>query len=156
MAVIDSFRRIADKCRAIPNSFGLREYTVKVLNLSYNSDNTGDGDMFEEEFEITVGNGAPPKVRFPSQQEIALGFVGNGDVIIGPFTPAYDNGTGGTGGILRALLDGSLVEKGDMLQLWIQGPQYPNGVAHRIKKYQVDKALRIVLVAEQVEPTNDG
>jgi hypothetical protein len=146
MALADKWRRIADKYRALPAKFGLREYTVKVLNIGYTGANPGDGTLYDTETAITVGGGYPPKVRFPSQQEIALNMAGLGDCFVGPFTPNY-----GTGGVDRSLLDSLMSDDYTMLQFWVQGPNFPNGVAMRIKKRQVDSALRIVLQCQVVE-----
>ena len=146
MALADKWRRIADKHRALPAKFGLREYTVKVLNIGYTGTNPGDGQLYDTETPITVSGGYPPKVRFPSQQEIALGMAGLGDCFIGPFTPSY-----GDGGVERSLLDSLQSDDYTMLQFWVQGPNFPNGVSMRIKKRQVDSALRIVLQCQVVE-----
>lgn len=147
MATADRWRRIADKCRKIPAKFGLREYTVAILNIGFEGADIGDGMLFDREIPITVDGGYPPKVRFPAQNEMALGGSGLGLCIIGPFTPAY-----GTGGVLRGLLDGSLLHTDEkMLQFWVKGPNFPNGVAMRIHKRQVDSALRITLELMVVE-----
>jgi hypothetical protein len=146
MPTANRYRRVADRCRAIPAKFGLREYTVKVLNIAYTGALPGDGTLIDDEYPITVAGGYPPKVRFPSQKEIALNMAGLGSCIIGPFTPYY-----GSGGVHRELIDTIQSKNFSMLQLWVQGPNFPNGVAMRIDRRQVDSALRIVLECVVVE-----
>jgi hypothetical protein len=146
MALADKWRRIADKHRALPAKFGLREYTVSILNVGYTGANPGDGTLYDTETAITVGPGYPVKVRFPSQKEIALEMAGLGSCFIGPFTPHY-----GDGGVSRDLLDSIQSDSYQMLQLWVKGPNFPNGVAMRINKRQVDSALRIILECVVVE-----
>jgi len=149
MRTVDRYRKIADRCRAIPAKFGLREYDVSILVVGYTGDSLGEGTVSDTETKLTVYKGAPPKVRFPSQREIALGMAGLGTCIVGPFTPYY-----GVGGIPRGWLDGSNLERDkQMLQFWVIGPNFPNGCAHRLDKFQVDKALQVKLELVQVEPT---
>lgn len=149
MSAADEWRAIADEIRAIPAEFGLREYTVSVIVSEYTGDELGDGSKTATSMPILVAGTANPKVRFPSNNEIALGAVSLGTVIVGPFTPFY-----GSGGIPRGTLDGSDVERDkQLLQFWIQGPNYPTGCAFRLNKYQPDRALRVTLELVPVEQT---
>lgn len=148
---VESFRRLADHIRALPGhkAFGLREYEITVDIVGYTGDSLGEGIIADREMRLTVYGGVPPKIRFPSQREIALGMAGLGTCIVGPFTPFY-----GSGGIPRGWLDGTdILRDKELLQFWIVGPNFPNGCAHRLDKFQVDKALQIKLELIQVEPT---
>jgi hypothetical protein len=140
MSYADEYRELADECRAIPDEHGLREHTVSLVTSYWTGGLPGVGDEVEASVPITVFGTSPPKVRFPTQREIALGLMSEGSVVVGPFTPDY-----GTGGFNRSLLDGSLVETGETLHLLITGPQHPDGQRYRIKNSNVDRALRIVL-----------
>lgn len=147
MSLADEFRQIADECRSIPNEFGLREHAVTLVRNYWTGGRPGDGDEVSSDTPITVSGGANPKVRFPSQREIALGLMSEGQVTIGPFTPEY-----GVGGIDRTLFDGSQLSTGDGLFLRLTGPQHPEGVLYRIKNCNVDQALRVTLVCVPVTP----
>lgn len=148
----DFFRELADDIRGIPSEFGLREYTVEVCVTTYGDEITGRGNKIHTTYPLTLAGGKPPKVRLPSQMEIALGMVGLGSTIIGPFTPQYSEQDGYTvGGVDRALLDGTRADKGDLVRILVTGPNFPTGCWHRIDKYQVDSALRVVLVCIQAE-----
>lgn len=146
MARADKWRKIVDRYRGLPDHYGLREYTVKVLNIAYTGALPGDGTLIDDEYPIRDNAGRSPKVRFPSQKEIALGMAGLGSCVIGPITPFY-----GSGGVHRELIDTIQSQNFKMLQLWVQGPNFPHGVAMRIDRRQVDRALQIVLECLVVE-----
>lgn len=154
MAVIDGFRKIADRLRAIPGNFGLREYTVELHVVMYSDEISGRGRKIrDEKLPITVANGVSPDVKFPTQAEVAWGFAGQGLAIVGPFTPQYSTDGGVTvGGVARELLDGTDAQRGAICRIVITGPNFPNGCYHRIQKYQVDNPLEVVLICLQSEP----
>jgi hypothetical protein len=143
MARADKWRRVADKFRALPDAFGLREHTVQLEVSQYSGELPGDGDKYSRYTPITVGNGSPPKVRFPSQKEVALGLFASGSVVIGPFTPDF-----GSGGFSRPNIDGSLLDTYVGMKILVTGPQCPNGMHYRVNNSNVDRALRIVLTCE--------
>jgi hypothetical protein len=145
MSAADEFRAIADECRAIPAEFGLREHTASIVTTVWSGAQPGDGDETEFLAPITVAGGAPPKVRFPSQKEIALGFYAAGQVVIGPFTPSY-----GTGGVDRNSFNGSTLQTYDGLQIRVTGPQCPKGALYRVDNSNVDHALHVTLTCSPV------
>lgn len=149
MATADKWRRIADKHRALPARFGLREHSIELVVTRWTGGMPGDGERRVTTTPITVHGGAAPKVRFPSQQEIAQGLLSMGDLKIGPFTPDY-----GTGGIDRATFDGSELSEGSGVTIRVTGPQHPKGAIYRIKNSNVDRALRITLVCSPVTMAN--
>ena len=149
MATADKWRRIADKIRKVPSTFGLREHTVSLVRSQWTSGELGVGEELTTETPITVYGGAPPKIRFPSQREIALGLMSLGELTIGPFTPDY-----GPGGIDRGLFNGDGLTRGDGQHIKVTGPQHPEGALYRIKNCNVDHALRIVLVCLPVTPAD--
>jgi hypothetical protein len=141
------FRRIADRARAIPAKFGLREHTVTLITrLTSGAGLPWDAPGIEKRTPITVSGGAAPKVRFPSQREIALGMMSMGSVVIGPFTPDY-----GSGGIDRSLFDGSQMATGDGLLIEVTGPQFPSGARFRSKNINLDRALHVTMVCNPVD-----
>lgn len=143
MATADKWRRIADKHRALPAKFGLREHTVELVTSQWSGARDGDGDEFKTSVPITVSGGAPPKVRFPSQKEVALGLYPVGSVVIGPFTPSY-----GSGGFDRSSLNGDRLQTYDGLVVRVTGPQCPKGMLYRVNNGNVDRALRVTLTCE--------
>lgn len=146
MAASDKYRRIADRYRALPDKFGLREHTVTLVYSRWTGGRIGEGEEELTEYPITVGSGAPPKVRFPSQREIALGAMSEGSVSIGPFTPEY-----GTGGVKRSMFDCSTLKPGEGMHIRVMGPQHPTGCLYRIKNNNVDRALRVTLTCIPAE-----
>lgn len=147
MAQADKWRRIADKHRALPAKFGLREHTVSLITRITSGESLPwSAPGVETRTPITVKGGYTPKVRFPSQREIALGMMSMGSVVIGPFTPDY-----GSGGIDRTLFDGSQQMVGDGLLIEVTGPQFPNGARFRSKNINLDRALRVTMVCNPVE-----
>jgi len=145
----DRFRRIADRCRALPGRFGLREHAVYLVRSSWSGASFGEGVEETVSTPIRVGPSGsyPPKVRFPSQRELALGLMGEGDCEIGPFTPLY-----GPGGFDREELNGSKLSAGEGLHIRVIGPQTPEpGVLYRIKNVNVDRALRVTMVCKPAE-----
>jgi hypothetical protein len=140
----DRFRRIADRCRAKPGQFGLREHAVYLVRSSWSGASFGEGFQEETQVPIQVAKQCSPKVRFPSQRELALGMMGEGDLEIGPFTPNY-----GPGGFDRDDLNGSKLDAGEALLVRVIGPQAPApGVSYRIKNVNVDRALRVTMVCK--------
>lgn len=135
----DSFRRLADSIRSIPADFGLREHAVTLVRLQYTGDEIGQGQRITCETPILV-NGANPKVRFPSQKEIALGLMSMGSCTVGPFTPHF-----GDGGFSREELGGPDLIDNDQLTVRITGPQCPSGVLYSISNANLDRALRVTL-----------
>lgn len=146
MPSANHYRRIADRARKIPARHGLREYQVEAWVTEYGGSLVGSGIRIVTRTPLTVAGGYPPKVRFPSQQEVALGVASIGSATVGPLTPDY-----GSGGILRSLLDGDSLTEGQLLQIYIIGPNYPNGCLFRQHQFNVDRALRLTLVLMQAE-----
>lgn len=141
----DRYRKIADRCRAIPGRHGLREHTIVLVHSKWSGASIGDGEETSTEYEILC-NGQPPKVRFPDQREIALGQMSEGSLVIGPFTPDF-----GSGGIDRSLFDGSRVAAGETLLVRVTGPQAPNGTLYRIRNPNVDHALHANMICVPAE-----
>lgn len=152
MSLADEFRAIADECRNIPSEFGLREHAVSLVFTRTTSGLPWDGDEVSTEVAVTHPGGGNPKVRFPSQKELALGLMSIGSVTVGPITPEYLSGAL-PGGLDRSLFNGSQLEIGDMMQVKITGPQHPTGCLYRIRNSNVDRALRVTWICVPVEET---
>lgn len=147
MSKADRFRRIADRCRSIPGrSFGLREHSVTIVYSTWTGGTLGEGEQETTEIQVTSPGGHNPKVKFPSQREIALGLMSEGQVVIGPVTPFY-----GPGGMDRDLLNGSQMSANESLHLRITGPQCPDGVLYRLKNVDTDQAIHVMITAVPAE-----
>lgn len=99
---------VVDNGRALANEFGLRQFRVYLRTRSYSGD-LGDKTRIENETELTVVGGNPPKVVLLKTQEVASsgGRYADGDYRVGPFTPRYTNPDNSTGGYTRIDLDPS-------------------------------------------------
>jgi hypothetical protein len=139
MALADRWRRIADRYRSLPADFGLREHEVSLAVYRFRNEELGVSPQLVSRLQILV-NGANPRVRFPSQQEMAIGGLSTGTLIVGPFTPQF-----GEGGIDRDLLDGKQMDGGEQLIVEIKGPQSPTGARYRIANKNYHRALQITM-----------
>lgn len=145
MSDIDDFRELADDIRSIPGEFGLREYRCFLVTKEWSGEHPGDGDEVEKLVPLTVGGGQNPKVRFPSQRDVALNLMSLGTIIIGPLTPAY-----GAGGTNRALFDGSLITVGVGQYIRVYAPDDGDSSDYKVNYVNVDRALRITLQCTNV------
>lgn len=142
MTFASSLYPMLARVRAIPGQLGLRPHTVSVVSRSWSGGQTGEGDETVVNVPIVEADGRPPKVRWLSNEEIALGGLPSGSVQIGPITPSFSDG-----GTNLSDLDGSDLETSDTRQLRITGPQHPNGALYRVKALNADSALHYTIVA---------
>ena len=144
MSIRDDLRALAYSVRSIPNDFGLRPYTVAVRVGSWNGTNTGRGAESKGYAPITEANGAPPKVRQMSSEELALGGLGKGSITIGPITPDFAGGGTAISTVKPA------VDTGQTVTLLITGPEYPSGSLYALKSFGSDHGLRYTMTAEPI------
>lgn len=142
MAAVDRFRRLADKCRAIPAAFGLREYRVYLVRKTWTGERPGDGDEIETLTQLTVGNGQNPKVKFANQRDVALGNMSLGEISIGPLTPRY-----GTGGVDRLYFDGYGLDIGVGQRLRVVAPNADDSSDYKVNYTNMDRALQLTIRA---------
>ena len=138
----DSLKGLVYSVRSLPGQLGLRPHRVWLLRRSWSGSHTGAGTRSDLEFPITEGGKQPPKVRWLSDEEIAVGSLAAGTVEIGPITPKHKGG-----GTDLSILDGSTLTMGQVRHVWILGPQHPKGAAYRITKISADRALHYTLTA---------
>lgn len=141
MPPADRFRRIAGKVRGIPGTFGLRPYTVAIVQGAWSGTYAGEGIEVATETAITEANGQPPKVRWLDDEQLALGGLGRGTVEIGPVTP--DHSAGGTA--LSTLIPE--LARGRTLHVKLTGPEFPTGALFAVSEVKTDRALRWMLRA---------
>lgn len=144
----DPWRTIAYAIRAIPGQFGLRPYTVEILGGIWETGTPGRGDETQYRRRITEGGGQNPKVREASAEEIALGSVSKGSIIVGPVTPNF--GTAGLGTPLTALQPTNT--EGETLYLVLTGPGCETGMKYRITDVDKTRAIHWTIYAEPVTP----
>lgn len=142
MTLAAGLRKLAYSVRAIPGQLGVRPHRVSVLKRSWSGSHVGDGDRTDVETDIVEAGGQPPKVRWLSDEELAVGSLNPGTVEIGPITPAFPGG-----GTRLGTLDGSELAAGNVRHIWIVGPQHPRGAAYKVTKLTLDRALHYTIQA---------
>lgn len=148
MTLAEDLKGLLYGVRSIPGQLGLRPHKVWLLKRSWSGQHTGAGTRTDVEFPITEGGKQAPKVRWLSDEEIAVGSLAAGTVEVGPITPSHKGG-----GTDLSILDGSTFKTGEVRHLWIQGPQHPKGAAYRITRIGADHALHYTLQASPAGTT---
>ena len=147
LALSDGFREILENARSIAgNCFGLRPYTVEMIVKTSSGPEAGDGTVTETVTPLTE-NGSPPKVRWLSEEELAIAQAGKAQIEIGPITPPYNGGTGGTAFSVIAPEPGAA--SSGTVTIRITGPETPFGGTYRALRYHTDSALHYKIVAER-------
>ena len=86
----DGLLKIADSLRALPNTFGLRRYSVTLRTRKWSGGKPGSGTATVTDVVLTP----PPKVRVLKTEEVASsgGTYRDGDLMVEKITPKYDAG----------------------------------------------------------------
>jgi hypothetical protein len=134
--------------RAIPGQMGLRPHRVELIAGEWSGEYVGRGERYESSLRITEAGNQNPKVRSVNDEEIALGQLSKGGLVIGPITPAF------TGGGTDLTLLQAAVNNGDTKHLLVTGPLYPTGARFRIVDIGADHAMHYTIRAEAV--STDG
>jgi hypothetical protein len=145
MAAADAYRAICYSARAIPGQLGLRPHTVSVVTTTWSGAVTGEGTKTETVTVIAEAGGLPPKVRWLSDEEVAVGSLQGGAVEIGPITPLFSGG-----GTDTTLLKGASLGVGDEIRILITGPEHPNGALYRITSTDFGSALHYMIRATPI------
>lgn len=133
-----------NEVRAIAGGMGIRPYRFYVIDETYVGEHTGEGLANIDETEIVESGNRPPRWRFLSTEEIALGNLPGGAGELGPVTPGF---TGG--GTYIETLKGDL-ERGATRHGRLVGPGHPNGSRYRITAVIDDKAFHYMIRAVPV------
>lgn len=142
MAFADDFLPTLASIRAIPGQFGLRPHRVYLVVSSTSGTYPGDGQRDDILTELVEGDSQPPKVRWPKDEDVAMGLVPKGQATIGPITPAFS-----TGGTDLSDLSGVDLLAGDVRLLRITGPSHPDGADYRIVSVKADRAMHYMITA---------
>lgn len=139
----DRYRAIAWRYRSLPGVHGLRQHTVEVGISSWSGTNTGEGTESITWTAITESGGLPPKVRWATDEEVALGQFPSGGAEVGPITPTFP--LVGAGGTDHDVLTGEDAVTGEIFKIRITGPRHPDGAIYRMAQVHEDQALHYTL-----------
>ena len=131
------------KIRAIPGNLGLRIHSVTLITSAWSGSHTGDGTETTTETPIYESGSKSPKVRWKTQEEVAVGNLARGTCEIGPITPSF---TGG--GTVFASFGN--VDAGETVHIKITGPEHPSGALYKLTHIHQETPFRIMLEASPV------
>jgi hypothetical protein len=144
MTLADDLKSLAHGIRAIPGQLGIRPHSVALVESTWSGANSGDGAREDYSTPI-LESGQNPKVRWLSDEELAVGGLSSGVVDIGPITS--DHAT-----VRRlAALRGDELQDSDARYLRIVGPKHPNGAKYQILELRVDRAIHYKIRVAPVE-----
>lgn len=148
MTLADDLKALARDIRAIPGQLGIRPYTVTVRVSSWSGGAIGEGtETVVLDTAIVEGGGQSPKVRRPNSEEVALGALDAGDLVVGPITPS-------PAGFTHTQLTGGTATTGQLVSYIVTGPDWDSGTARfRLKAIQTDRALHTTLTLAPVSPS---
>lgn len=145
MSVATTAKRILFRARAIAGRMGLHPHTVELGLTTWSGPYTGDGTPTTTWTPIVERGGQPPKVRWVSDEEIAVGGLAGGSIRIGPITPDFSGG-----GTSAAILAGAAATTRMTRHVRIIGPAHPAGALYAIKGSDFGSALHYTLTCEPV------
>jgi hypothetical protein len=128
--------------RAIAGDLDMRPYRVFIVTRSSSGTYAGSGAITNSEIEVTE-NGQPPRVRFASDEQIALGRLESGDATIGPITP-----TAAAGGTDLSALAPDVVAQ-QSLYIRLLGPDGAS-TYYQISSVNIENAFRYTITAKAV------
>lgn len=149
MGLVNSLRRTLYRGRAIASRIDreFRPHSVTICTTSEAGTHTGDVNGLDERTAITQADGHNPKVRWLSDEEIAVGgYPSRGVVEIGPITPKFSGG-----GTDLSVLTGADLQRRDTLQIEIKGPRHPDGMRYRLVQITAEKAFGYFLRAAPID-----
>jgi hypothetical protein len=144
----EKYRTIVWQHRNLPAIHGLRPHSVAIIDAAWSGAYVGRGDESRYETPLVESGGHNPKVRWLTDEELALGNLLKGVVEIGPITPDFSGG-----GTSLTMLNPTTTA-GETLHLLITGPQHPTGAKYRVTSVGCDRALHYTIRAEPV--STDG
>lgn len=145
MTLADDLKADLPGWRAIPGQLGLRPHTVTLLSRSWDGTHSGDGNRSDVGLSLVEGDGQSPKVRWLSDEELAVGDLARGTVNVGRITADH---------AAREWLEeirGDNLMRGDGRFLIITGPTHPTGAKYRITKITSERALHYMIQGKPVD-----
>lgn len=142
MSFQSNLRKSVAKIRAIPKKFGVRVYSVAVRVQTWTGAERGEGAAATTTYKIAEFGGAPPKVRWLNQEQLALaGLEFGAEVIeVGPVTP---------GNTPREYLTPPTSGNNSVVEWIVTGPKYPNGACFSLRELRDDRGYQFKAVLKK-------
>lgn len=133
----DNIRKLAYNLRRLPGErFQIRPYTISVVVTTWSGTRVGEGTKTETATAITEAGGQPPKIRWLSDQEKALGGYNDAILEVGPITPNFPGG-----GTSWATLVPSSTPALSTVHYLVTGPEFPTGARFELVGRRSDKTF---------------
>jgi hypothetical protein len=152
MTLRDVLLPAVNKIRTIPNTIGIRLFTVTVRVRSWTGDRVGLGAITTTDTALANLNGSPPKVRQLSGDDVVAsgGTLSDQMFEIGPLTPSYIEGLSTLGTTGNAINPPTTDGPQEILYV-ITGPGLVDGgiICKRISD-DTDRPFRYTVTVKQI------
>lgn len=141
MTLADDLKPLVYSIRAIPGDLGLRPNTISIEIETWPG-TIGD-DATTPTITVTPiveGSSQPPKIRWLTDEEIAIGNHGQATLEVGPVTPDFSGG-----GTSWDTLTGASAPANSVIRYIITGPEFPTGARFLRVGADSDRALHYTL-----------
>lgn len=123
MGFRDNIRKLAFNLRRLPGErFQIRPYTIEVHVTTWSGAKPGEGVKTTTSTPIVEAHGQPPKIRWLSDEELALAAIGSATIEVGPVTPDFPGG-----GTSWDTLTQASAPTNALVRYWLVGPEFPDG-----------------------------
>ncbi len=135
--------------RAEAGEAGFRQHSAAIIIEHWTGAQAGDGTRYTTEIPIVEARGQNPRIRWLTDEEIAVGgYAAKAVVDIGAITPPFAGG----GTDLTPLNE---MSTRDTAKVILRGHRHPNGASYRISQLSF-KPLRNMLRAALIDEGTDG
>lgn len=141
--VAESILPALELARSQAGVIGWHIHTVDLLTETWSGLHTGDGTETVTTRRL-LEHGQNPRVRWLTQEELALGNLETGTCEIGPMTPMWVAGDGTSGGVALAWF-GDTATAGQTVHLIVTGIHHPTGAKYRIHHTHQERPTKIEL-----------
>lgn len=132
------------EARSIAGCLGLRPYRVSVTIRANDGTYGLRGSATDTTVDIREADGQPPKFRFATEDEIALG-AAEGQCTVGPITPDF-----AAGGYTIAELTGAAAAASNLVYFTVTGPRFTTGKKYKLAKAASDHALHYTITLSPI------
>lgn len=152
MGFLEDLRGLANGIRAVRGAMGIQVHRVYSVKKAWSGGEVAVGTETVTEVEITEAGGQPPNCRWINAEERAIGGMPAGTIEIGPITPPFNGGAGGTD---PALFSDATLAAGTALYIKIIGDRHPDpGALYVCKEILNGKAFNFLVRAFPVALEN--
>ncbi len=145
----DRLKTTVYRARAIAGAAGFRDHSATIIIAHWTAAQAGAGTRYTTEIPIVEARGQNPRIRWLSDEEIAVGgYAAKSVVEIGAITPPFAGG----GTDLTPLNE---MSTRDTAKVILRGPRHPNGASYRIGQLSF-KPLRNMIRAALIDEGTDG